>query len=114
MSLHSRILRGPAASVHRALLGETIELIDADGTNTPFVAVVKKSRIEERRTGGQIQNVKIQPVRIPGGDRPDADTIVDVRGERFTIESSSPHMGGILLNLVRTLSTEVARDGYRR
>lgn len=115
MSLHARILSGSSASVHRAVFGEAVQLIDADGVATPAVGVVGRAKIEERRSGGNIVNVVCVPVRIPGtGERPDADTLVEVRGDRFTIESSEPHIGGIVLNLIRTLSTEVARDGYRR
>lgn len=114
MSLHARILRGSSASVHRAVFGEAVQLIDADGVATPVVGVVGRSKILERRSGGNIFNVVCVPLRIPGGERPDADTLVEVRGDRFTIESSEPHIGGIVLNLIRTLSTEVARDGYRR
>jgi hypothetical protein len=114
MSLHASVLRGAAASVHRAVFGEAVQLIDAEGVTTPVVGVVGRSRVMERLVGGHTQNVIVLPVRIPGGERPDADTLVEVRGDRFTIESSSPHIGGIVLNLVRTLSVEVARDGYRR
>ncbi len=115
MSLHASILSGSAAvSVHRAAFGEPVQLIDPDGVSTPAVGVVGRSKIEERRVGGHIRNVISLPLRIPGGERPDADATVEVRGDRFTIEGSSPHNGGIVLNLIRVLSTEVARDGYRR
>lgn len=114
MSLHSRILSGSAASVHRAAFAEAVQLIDPDGVSTPTAGVVGRSKVLERRSGGNISNVVCVPLRIPGGERPPADTLVEVRGDRFAIESSEPQIGGIVLHLVRTLSTEVARDGYRR